>query len=88
MQIVPNSKIILLKNPIEIDYANELTFNTATDQYNYFYSLTKLEFDKLTYQRKDNTCRIPTSNETGGITFEDLLGYNYCMYQNTADHGR
>ena len=84
MQIVPNSKIILLKNPIEIDYANELTFNTATDQYNYFYSLTKLEFDKLTYQRKDNTCRIPTSNETGGITFEDLLGYNYCMYQNTA----
>ena len=37
MLIVPTSRIILLKNPIEIDYNNELTFNSREAQYNYFY---------------------------------------------------
>ena len=82
MMVVPTSKIILLKNPIEIDYMNELTFNNATDQYNYFYNLPKLECDGATYQRKEGVVRFPTDYEMEGITYDDLIQYNYCMYQN------
>ena len=83
MQIIPNSRIILLKNPIEIDYNNELTFATKQGQYDYFYGLPKLECANATYQRKDEVVRFPTNDNTN-ITYEDLLEYNYCMYQNTA----
>ena len=82
MVIVPTSKIILLKNPIEIDYLNELTFSNATDQYNYFHGLTKLECDNVTYIRKDEVVRFPTDPNLEGTTYDDLLEYNYCMYQN------
>ncbi len=80
MVIVPDSKVILIKNPLKLDTNNELMFQNATAQYNYFTSLPKLEFDELTYVRKDGTLRIETSDE---LTFEDLLEYNFCMYQNT-----
>lgn len=83
MLIVPTSRIILLKNPIEIDYNNELTFASKQAQYDYFYNLPKLECANATYQRKDEVVRFPT-NENTNITFEDLLEYNYCMYQNNA----
>ena len=83
MLIVPTSKIILLKNPIEIDYENELTFASKEAQYDYFYNLPKLECENATYQRKDEVVRFPTNDNTN-ITFEDLLEYNYCMYQNNA----
>ena len=83
MLIVPTSRIILLKNPIEIDYSNELTFASREAQYNYFYNLPKLECENATYQRKDEVVRFPT-NENTNVTFEDLLEYNYCMYQNNA----
>ena len=83
MLIVPTSRIILLKNPIEIDYENELTFASRQAQYDYFYNLPKLECENATYQRKDEVVRFPTNGNTN-ITFEDLLEYNYCMYQNNA----
>ena len=83
MLIVPTSRIILLKNPIEIDYENELTFASRQAQYDYFYNLPKLECENATYQRKDEVVRFPTNDNTN-ITFEDLLEYNYCMYQNNA----
>ena len=82
MLIVPTSRIILLKNPIEIDYANELTFTSKEAQYNYFYNLPKLECEKATYQRKDEVVRFPTDPYLEGITYDDLIEYNYCMYQN------
>lgn len=82
MLIVPTSKIILLKNPIEMDYMNELTFSSKTAQYNYFHSLTKLECDNATYQRKDEVVRFPTDPNMQGVTYDDLVQYNYCMYQN------
>ncbi len=84
MLITPNSRIILLKNPIEMDNLNQLTFSSATAQYNYFYNLPKLECDNATYQRKDDVIRFPTDPSLSGTTYEDLLQYNYCMYQNTA----
>ena len=82
MLVVPTSKIILLKNPIEIDYMNELTFSSKQAQYNYFHNLPKLECDEATYIRKDNAIRFPTDPDMIGITYDDLIQYNYCMYQN------
>lgn len=82
MLIAPTSKIILLKNPIEIDYMNELTFASSTAQYNYFHGLTKLECDNATYVRKDEVVRFPTDPSLNGVTYDDLIQYNYCMYQN------
>lgn len=76
--IAPNTDLILLKVPLEIDEANQLTFANATAQYNYFNGLTgKLAVDKYTYQRKDGTIRF-------GANFDDIIGYNYVMYRNTS----
>ena len=80
--IAPNSRIILLKCPIELDENNQLTFSNATAQYNYFHSLTKKELDDATFQRKDGVIRFETNETT--FTFDDVLGYNYVMYQNTS----
>ena len=80
MIIIPNSKIKLIKNPLKLDQNNEITFSNATAQYNYFTSLPKLEFDNLTYVRKDGVLRVETDDD---LTYEDLLEYNFCMYQNT-----
>ena len=80
--ITPNSKIILLKSPIELDNNNQLTFSNTSAQYNYFYGLPKKELEEATFQRKDNMLRFET-NETD-FTFDDVLLYNYCMYQNTS----
>ena len=83
MVITPNSKVKLIKNPLKLDSNNEITFTNATAQYNYFTSLPKLEFDSLTYVRKDGVLRIPTDETGVGTTYEKLLQYNFCMYQNT-----
>lgn len=86
MVITPNSKVKLLKCPLKLDQNNEMTFTNATAQFNYFNSLTKLEYDNLTYIRKDGVLRIETDDDnttSGVVTYEDLLGYNFCMYQNT-----
>lgn len=80
MVIIPNSRIILLKTPFEMSDNNQLTFSNASTQYNYFNSLPKLELDDASYQRKEGVIRFPTGEN--GYTFEDLLEYNYCMYQN------
>ncbi len=81
MLVVPTSRIILLKNPIEIDYNHELTFSSKQSQYNYFYNLPKVECDRATYQRKEGVIRFPTNEETN-VNYDDLIQYNYCMYQN------
>ena len=82
MLVVPTSRIILLKNPIEIDYMNELTFSSKQSQFNYFYNLPKIECNEATYQRKDGVVRFPTDPHMEGIIYDDLIQYNYCMYQN------
>lgn len=76
--IAPSTDIILLKTPIEIDKKNSLSFYNTSDQFNYFNSLPKLYLDNATYQRKDNVIRYPND----GITYDELLKYNYCMYKN------
>ena len=74
--IPPESDVILLKVPLEIDEKNQLTFANTTAQYNYFYGLTgKKIYDKFTYQRKDGTITVPD-------LVDNLYGYNYVMYRN------
>jgi hypothetical protein len=80
MVVTPNSRIRLLKSPIELDEKNQLTFSSEQNQRNYFLSLPYLEYDNCSYQRKEGVIRYQT--EPNGITYEDLLEYNYCMYQN------
>lgn len=81
MVIAPQTNIRLLKTPIELDNRNQLTFASKQSQYNYFNGLPKVTLDNATYQRKDNVLRFPTNQN---LTFEDLLQFNYCMYQNDS----
>lgn len=74
--ITPNTDLILLKVPLEINDINQLDFANATAQFNYFNSLPKVVVEDYTYQRKDNTIRF-------GGNFDELITYNYCMYRNT-----
>lgn len=75
--ITPSTNLKLLKNPNNLSNENQLTFSNATAQYNYFNSLTKLEVEDFTYQRKDYVIRYDAC-------IDDILDYNYCMYQNEA----
>ena len=77
--ITPNTDVILLKVPLEMDEVNQLTFANATAQYKYFNSLPKyvIEEGDFTYQRRDNTIRFPAQ-------YDDILQYNYVMYRNTS----
>ena len=75
--ITPSTNLKLLKNPNNLSNENQLTFSSATTQYNYFNSLTKLEVEDFTYQRKDYVIRY-------NACIDDILDYNYCMYQNEA----
>ena len=73
--ITPNSEIRLLKCPIESDNLNQITFASATTQYNYFNGLNHLVLDGATYQRHDGIIRYPEH-------IDNILEYNYVMYQN------
>lgn len=75
--ITPSTNLKLLKNPHNLSDQNQLTFANATAQYNYFNGLTKLEVDDFTYQRKDYSIRF-------NACIDDILDYNYVMYQNDA----
>lgn len=79
--IAPNSNIYLIKTPMELSDLNTLSFANETAKYNYFQSLPKINLDNATYQRKDGVLRYPTNNN---LTYEDIIQYNYCMYQNTS----
>lgn len=75
MAITPNTNIRLLKLPLHLDYKNQLTFASPTAQYNYFNGLNYLEIEECSYQRKNNTIRYASH-------IDDIITYNYCMYQN------
>ena len=77
--IAPSTDIYLLKLPIELDDENQLTFASASAQATYFQSLSKIQLDDGTYQRRDDAIRYPG-------TLDSIIQYNYCMYKN-AGHG-
>ena len=74
--ITPSTNLYLLKNPINLSKQNQLTFANATAQTSYFTGISnKLYVDNFTYQRKDYVIRYPAC-------MDDILDYNYVMYQN------
>ena len=73
--ITPQTELRLIKCPIESDNRNQMTFASATAQYNYFNSLPHITADNFTYQRKDNVIRYPAH-------IDSIMAYNYVMYQN------
>lgn len=76
--ITPSTDFRILKCPLELSQDHQLTFDNKTQQYNYFNSLSKIDFDDdFTYQRKDGTVRIP-------LPYDQALNYNYVMYKNAA----
>ena len=77
MVIAPNSNITLLKVPLELSNKNQLTFSSRQAQFNYFNSLTKIELENATYQRKEGVIRFPE-------LIDNLYEYNYVMYQNES----
>ena len=78
MVITPNSDVILLKSPLELNQSNQLNFRNAQEQYNYFYNLPKLVIDTdFTYLRKDNAIKVDR-------LVDDIYQYNYVMYRNDA----
>lgn len=76
MAITPQTNIKLLKVPLEINNKNQITFSNAETQFNYFNNLPKIEEDYCSYQRKDNILNFPHH-------IDNLMEYNYCMYQNS-----
>lgn len=75
MNITPDTNIRIMKCPLKLDNKNQITFSTASAQETYFKSLPYLEVDGSYYQRKDGSIYYPDN-------FDDLLQYNYVMYQN------
>ena len=75
--ITPQTELRLLKCPLEEDNRHQLTFASAEAQYTYFNSLTSIDCDNFTYQRRDNIIRFPEH-------IDNILNYNYVMYQNEA----
>ena len=73
--ITPHTNLYLLKNPNNFSNENQLTFANAAAQQSYFNGLTKLSVTNFTYQRKDYIIRYPAC-------IDDIMDYNYCMYQN------
>lgn len=73
--MIRNTNIKLLKIPLELDNKNQLLFNNANEQFNYFNSQPFLLVENTSYQRKNNIIRFPAY-------IDDIINYNYCMYQN------
>ena len=75
MAITPDTDLYLLKCPIESDQRNQLTFATRAAQETYFTSLPKISLDNFSYQLKDSYIRVARH-------IDEIMGYNYVMYQN------
>ncbi len=75
------TKVYLLSVPLDKDYKNTFYFGSATDQKSYFNSKIKHSFTDFTYQRKDNTIRIP-------LDYDTAIKCNYVMYQNTNESSK
>lgn len=75
MAISPSTNLKLLKVPLTLNNKNQLTFSSKQAQFNYFNSLPKLEIDEISYIRKNSVIDYPDH-------IDNLLEYNYCIYQN------
>ena len=83
--VTPDSDLYLMRCPLKLDDNNQITFSSATEQYNYFYGLKYYIYQDFSYIRKDNVIRVKTSPQDPNLpTYESLLSCNYCMYKNNG----
>lgn len=75
ISITPQGDIYLCKTPLENDYKNQLTFASATAQYNYFYSKMFKTLNEYTYIKHDNIIKV-------GYNIDEIIGCNYLFYRN------
>lgn len=75
MAVTPDTELRLISVPIGIDNKNQLTFTNEQAQTNYFLSLPHVEFNEISYQRKDSIVRL-------GVHIDDIINFNYVMYKN------
>lgn len=73
--VTPDTEIELLVLNLQIDNANQLTFNSIEEQEAYFDSLNDFIIEDSTFQRNDYTIRIP-------LGFDEAIKYTYCRYKN------
>lgn len=73
------TKVYLMNCLLEKDYAHTMYFSSAAAQQEYFQSRTQtaMTFTDFSYQRKDQTIRVPKH-----IDSLYAAKVNYCMYQN------
>lgn len=77
--VTPDSDVILLKMPLEINEENQLTFANLKAQTDYFTAIKDklvLDDNDYSYQRKDGIIRAAGN-------YDSLYTYNYVMYKNT-----
>lgn len=77
MVIAPQTEIRLVKVPLSLSNKNQLTFENTQKQFEYFNSLEHITMDNATYVRKDD--RIYFDGK-----FDDLIKFDYVMYQNES----
>ena len=75
MAITPQTNVRLLKCPLNINNKHQINFASKTEQTAYFKSLPYTELEECSYIRKDNIIRFPAH-------IDDIIEYNYVMYQN------
>ena len=75
--IAPNTDVYLLRNvPLNNDYENTFYFNSATEQFNYFYPKRAYTKVNYTFQRNNGMLRVD-------VPAESAMQCNYLMYRNT-----
>ena len=75
MGISPQTDIRLVKCPLTLSNKHQLTFATLSAQETYFLSLTYVEDELASYQRKEGVIRFNKH-------IDEIITYNYCMYKN------
>jgi hypothetical protein len=76
--VAPNTQVRLLQNvPFFNSYKHTRDFTNLEEQTNYFLSKTGHTFTDFTYQREENSIKVP-------VEIDELYHSNYVMYQNTA----
>lgn len=75
-QLTPITELRILRGvPFAPDYNNLMDFASATEQSNYFSSLTAYSYTEVAPIRQNNVIRIP-------LTADSLIDCNYVMYKN------
>lgn len=75
ISVTPQGEIYLCKTPLENDYKNQLTFQNATKQSEYFTSCIFKTLTEYTYIKHDNIIKV-------GYNIDEIINCNYLFYQN------